>query len=379
LNCDITQLRTPCYVIDRGRLRENLGVLARVRREAECKILLALKGFAAWGVFDLVREALNGAAASSLFEARLGREAIEGEVHLCGPVYREDEFDELLGWVDHVVFNSLGQWKRFGERVTAGGKDIRCGLRVNPEHSEVKTAIYDPCAAQSRLGITREQFPDELPEGITGLHFHTLCELNSDELERTLGAVEEKFGGYFGRLKWVNFGGGHHITREDYGVERLVDLVRGFREMYEVEVYLEPGEAVALNAGILVASVLDTVHNQGDIAILDTSAAAHMPDVLEMPYRPEVRGAGAPGEKRYTYRLAGMTCLAGDVIGDYSFETRLEVGDKLVFEDMAHYTMVKNTLFNGINLPDIVIYEPETGELRVQRRFTYEDYKSRLS
>jgi carboxynorspermidine decarboxylase len=289
--------------------------------------------------------------------------------------------DEYIRIVDHIVFNSLTQWARFKEKVTSAPKKIECGLRINPMHSEVKTKIYDPCAPGSRLGITVEQFDAGALDGISGLHFHTLCELNADSLARTLTVVEKQFGKTIKQMDWINFGGGHHITRDDYDVNLLCKLITDFYQRYPnlKTIYLEPGEAIALNTGILVASVLDIVHNEFDIAILDTSASAHMPDVLEMPYRPTIIGAGQPNEKSHTYRLAGPTCLAGDVIGDYSFNAPLKVGDKLVFGDMAHYTMVKNTMFNGINLPDIVLYDPNKDEYKLQRRFTYEDFKSRLS
>ena len=379
LRGDISGLRTPCYVMDRGYLQENLDLLAYVQRETGCKILLALKGFAAWSVFDQVKQVLPGAAASALFEAQLAREYIDGEVHLTAPAYRDDEFDDFLRTVDHIVFNSLTQYEHFRAWVRRSGTDVQCGLRINPRHSEVKTAIYDPCAPGSRLGITRDQLGDTLPEGISGLHFHTLCELNSDALERTWQAVEKQFAPLLKQAKWLNLGGGHHITRPDYDVERLCRIIREVRERYDVQVYLEPGEAIALNTGFLVSSVLDLVYNATDIAILDTSASAHMPDVLEMPYRPVITDAAEPDVLAHTYRLAGMTCLAGDVIGDYSFAESLQIGDKLVFHDMAHYTMVKNTMFNGINLPDIVLYDPTTDSFTTQRHFTYTDYKSRLS
>jgi carboxynorspermidine decarboxylase len=375
----IGELTTPCYVIDAGLLEGNLRILADVQGRTGCKILLALKGFAMWSVFERVNRVLSGAAASSLHEARLAREFFSGEVHLCAPAYREDEFAHYLPLVDHIVFNSFTQWERFRHRVEESPRPIRCGLRLNPEHSEVATPIYDPCSPGSRLGITRRNFDGRSLDGISGLHFHTLCELNSDALERTLQAVEDGFGEALRQVQWVNFGGGHHITRPDYDVERLCRLIVDFRERYPVTVYLEPGEAIALNTGFLVCSVLDIVRNNMAVAILDTSASAHMPDVLEMPYRPVITGADLPGRKAHTYRLAGPTCLAGDVIGGYSFDRPLKAGDRLVLHDMAHYTMVKNTMFNGINLPDIVIYDPAAERFSVQRRFAYEDYKTRLS
>jgi carboxynorspermidine decarboxylase len=367
---------TPCYIIDKGLLKKNLEVLKSVQETSGAKIILALKGFSMFSTFPLIGEYLAGTAASSLDEARLGREEFGGEVHVCAPAYRDDEFEELLKYADHIVFNSVTQWRKFREKALSSPKKIECGLRINPEHSEVKVALYDPCAPGSRLGIRKDQIdPGEL-EGITGLHFHTLCELNSDSLERTLKAVEEKFSSILQKVDWVNFGGGHHITREDYDLDLLSKLIRDFRTKYGVEVYLEPGEAIALNTGFLVASVLDIVDQ---VAILDTSAACHMPDVLEMPYRPEIEGAGKPGEKAHTYRLGGLSCLAGDVIGEYSFPEPLEVGSRVTFKDMAHYTMVKNNTFNGVRLPSIAVYDPERDEVTVIRRFGYEDYRSRLS
>lgn len=381
LNYDVTRIPSPCYLIDLGLLRKNLEVLASVQERTGCKILLALKGFAAWSTFGLCREYLAGAAASSLHEARLAREYFDKEVHLCAPAYRDDEMDDYLRIVDHIVFNSFTQWQRYKDKVRSASRSIACGLRVNPMHSEVKTKIYDPCAPGSRLGILPEFFRADALDGISGLHFHTLCELNADSLARTLPAVERHFGDVIGRMDWVNFGGGHHITRPDYDIALLCRLICDFKTQYSnlKTIYLEPGEAIALNTGVLVATVLDIVHNAMDIAILDTSASAHMPDVLEMPYRPVIAGADEPGKKPHTYRLAGPTCLAGDVIGDYSFDRPLSVGDKLIFGDMAHYTMVKNTMFNGINLPDIVLYDPDKDDYHIQRQFTYDDFKRRLS
>lgn len=379
MNPPFDGLRTPYYAVDLALLERNLTVLAQVQRRADCTILLALKGYAMWSTFPLVRQYLDGVSASSLHEAQLGRETFGKQVHVYAPAYRDDEFDALLDCADHLVFNSFGQWRRFRERGRAHRPEVSFGLRVNPEHSEVKTRIYDPCAPGSRLGILRECFDDTALDGISGLHFHTLCELNADALERTLPAFEERFGAFIGRMQWINFGGGHHITRKDYDLDLLCRLITEFKARHKVTVYLEPGEAIALNTGFLVASVLDIVHNDMDIAILDTSAAAHMPDVLEMPYRPVIEGAGLPGEKPHTYRLGGMTCLAGDVIGDYSFPRPLQVGDQLLFHDMAHYSMVKNTTFNGVRLPDIVLYDSRTDEVKVVRTFGYEDYKGRLS
>lgn len=335
-----------------------------------------------YSVYPLIGRYLDGVTSSSLFEARLGREEMGREVHVYAPAYIEEEFDELLKYADHIVFNSFGQWAKFRDKVkafssAASGK-IGCGIRMNPEYSEIKTPIYDPCGENSRLGVTLSNFRPEELDGIDGLHFHTMCEQNSDVLERTVKVVDAKFGKYIQSMKWINLGGGHHITRPDYDIEALVRSILFFKEKYGVEVYLEPGEAVALNAGFLVAGVLDIVENGMKIAILDASAVCHMPDVLEMPYRPDIIGAGRPLEYGYTYRLGGNTCLAGDIIGDYSFRRPLKTGDKLVFCDMAHYTMVKNNTFNGVNLPSIALCNEEDG-IKIIRKFGYEDFKSRLS
>ena len=371
------QLRTPYFLVDETLLRRNLEILNEVQERAGCKILLAQKAFSMFACYPLISDYLAGTTASGLYEARLGREHFPGEVHVYSPAYREEEFAELLRYADHVVFNSPRQLEKYAARARAAGKQV--GLRVNPECSTQEGhAIYDPCAPGSRLGTTLANFdPAQLPL-LDGLHFHTLCEQNSDDLETTLRAFEEKFGAYLRGLKWLNLGGGHHITRADYDREKLISLVKGLREKYGVEVYLEPGEAVVLNAGFLVTSVLETLHNGMDIAILDTSAACHMPDVLEMPYRPPLRGGGQPGEKACTYRLGGPTCLAGDVIGDYSFDRPLQEGDRLVFEDMALYTMVKTNTFNGMPLPAIA-WRDTAGEIRVVRQFGYPDFKGRLS
>lgn len=376
---ELDRLRTPCYVLDRYLFLRNLEILSSVQNRTGCKILLALKGFALWGSFDLAREHLAGTAASSLHEARLGRETFDKEVHVYSPAYRDDEFDAILGYADHVIFNSTSQWRRFRERVRLHDAQIQMGLRINPGHSEITTPLCDPCAPGSRLGTSLSELDGDALAGLSGLHFHNLCESNSDALERTLRALESKASTLFHNFEWVNFGGGHHITRADYDIDRLCRLVAEFGDRYGVTVYLEPGEAVALNSGVFIASVLDIVHHGLNIAILDTSAAAHMPDVLEMPYRPNIEGAGEPGRFPHSYRLGGVTCLAGDIIGEYSFPQPLHVGSKLVFHDMAHYTMVKNNTFNGIRLPDIAIHDPRDGTVEVVREFTYDDYKNRLS
>lgn len=371
------EMRTPYFLVDETRLTHNLEILRDVQERAGCKILLAQKAFSMFAVYPLLRQYLAGSTASGLYEARLGHEEFGGETHVFSPAYREDEWDELLQYADDIVFNSPAQVRRFAPRARAAGKS--CGLRLNPEHSTQEGhAIYDPCSPGSRLGTTLAQFDESILPLLDGLHFHTLCEQNSDALEETVAAVEEKFGRWLPQMKWLNLGGGHHITRGDYDVERLIRVVRHLKETYHVEVYLEPGEAVVLNAGFLVTSVLETLQNGMDIAILDTSAACHMPDVLEMPYRPPLRDAGQPGEKAHTFRLGGPTCLAGDIIGDYSFDAPLREGDRLVFEDMALYTMVKTNTFNGMALPSIV-WRDKNGNCFLVRRFGYEDFKERLS
>ncbi len=372
----IHKAMTPAYVVDERLLRKNLETLDYVQQSTGCKILLALKGFSMYSVFPLVGNYLAGITSSSLFEARLGFEEMGKEVHIYSPAYREDEFDEIMTYCEHIVFNSIDQYNQFKGKIASTDKHIECGLRVNPEYSEIETTIYDPCAIYSRLGTTADQFSEEDLESIDGLHFHAMCEQNSDTLERVMEVVEEKFGKYFYQMKWVNFGGGHHVTRADYDVERLIQIIHRIKTKYDVEVYLEPGEAIALNTGFLVTKVLDIVHNGMDIAITDASAACHMPDVIEMPYRPMIIGSGLPDEKKYTYRLGGTTCLSGDIIGDYSFDEPLKIGDTLIFTDMAHYTMVKNNMFNGVNLPSIALLNDQ--DIRIVKEFGYDDYKRRL-
>lgn len=378
MDIDISAVPSPCYLVDERLLTRNLEIMKSVQDHSGAKILLAQKGFSMHSLYPLVGKYLHGVTSSSLFEARLGYEKMGKEVHVYAPAYVESEFEELLGYSDHIVFNSFDQWNRFKDRVKSAPKHISCGIRVNPEYSEIEVPLYDPCYNNSRMGVTLPNFKPEELEGIDGLHFHTMCEQNSDTLERTLKVVEEKFGPYLKGMKWLNFGGGHHITRPDYDLDTLVRCIVHMKETYDLEIYLEPGEAVALNTGYLVATVLDVMHNGMDIAILDTSAECHMPDVLAMPYRPNIIGAGQPGEYPYTYRLGGMTCLAGDVIGDYSFKEPLKYGDRLVFLDMAHYSMVKNHMFNGVNLPAIVSYNDEEG-IKVIKQFAFEDFSGRLS
>ncbi|WP_041523059.1 carboxynorspermidine decarboxylase [Gilvimarinus agarilyticus] len=379
---DATRVPSPCFVVDRVAIEDNLKLLHRVGVESGAKVLGALKAFSCWSLADLNRKYLWGSCASGVNEAKLAREYYGGEVHTYSAAFKEADLIEVLKLSDHVVFNSMSQWQRFKPLCMAAKEkrpELKFGLRINPEHSEGDVPLYDPCAPKSRMGVPLAEFDTELLEGISGLHFHTLCEQDVPPLARTLAAVEQKFGHVLGTLEWVNFGGGHHITRENYQVDELIDLVRGFSEKFDVQVYLEPGEAVAIHSGVLVAEVLDVFTSTVPQAILDTSATCHMPDTLEMPYRADIFGAGEAGEKAHTYRLGGMTCLAGDVIGDYSFAQPLEVGQRLVFDDMAHYTMVKTTTFNGINLPAIALWNSETDELEVVREFGYGDFKTRLS
>lgn len=379
---DPQRVPSPCFVVDVAAVEENLKLLNRVQRESGAKVLAALKAFSCWRLGDLTARYLSGTCASGLHEARLGREYYGGEVHTYSAAFRESDLKEILEISDHVVFNSFSQWRRFRDLALAAQQrrpELRFGLRINPEHSEGEVPLYDPCAPGSRMGVPASRFEPELLEGISGLHFHTLCEQDLPPLARTVKAVEEKFGPWLEQMEWVNFGGGHHITQPGYQVDALIELITDFSRRHDVQVYLEPGEAVAIHTGVLVAEVLDITWNQLDQAILDTSATCHMPDTLEMPYRADIWGAGEPGELAHTYRLGGMTCLAGDVMGDYSFAEPLRVGQRLLFDDMSHYTMVKTTTFNGIPLPSIALWDSRTDELEVVRQFGYEDFKTRLS
>ncbi len=413
---DFSSVKTPAYLVDERLLGNNLKVLKNVMDRTGCRILLAQKGFSMYAEYPLIGKYLCGTTASSLYEAMLGKEYMAGETHIFAPAYREEEFDTILETCDHIVFNSLEQWLKYRTGVedycARTKEEISCGIRVNPEYAEVEHEIYNPCCKGSRLGTTLAAFQRTLQqepnalEGISGLHFHALCEQNSDTLERVLKYFLERFGHYIKGMQWINFGGGHHITRPDYDIERLIHCIELVQREFDVEVYLEPGEAIALNTGYLVSTVLDVqrqpfvveldqtsyAYNFGANSsyadgvaklsvtpvILDTSAACHMPDVLEMPYRPMIIGSGLLGEKAYNYRLGGNTCLAGDIIGDYSFDRPLEPGTKLVFTDMAHYSMVKNNTFNGIGLPSILAYNDETG-IRTIKEFGYQDFKGRLS
>jgi carboxynorspermidine decarboxylase len=377
---DISKFPTPCFVVNLADLERNLQILNSVQERTGAKVLLALKGFAMHPIAPLVMKYLKGTTASGLHELIHGAKKFGGESHVYCPAFDERDFAEICKLAHHIVFNTPKQWQRFRGMVKASGHNPSCGIRVNPEYSEIETDLYNPCFKHSRLGTTLANFDAALLEGIDGLHFHTLCEQNSDTLARTLPHVEEKFGKFIdSQCKWVNFGGGHHITRPDYNINLLCDTINEFKSRHpHVQIYLEPGEAVALNTGILVTQVLETLENNMPLAILDTSASTHMPDVLEMPYRPNIVGAGVPGENKITYRLGGLTCLAGDIIGDYSFSNELNPGDKLVFLDMAHYSMVKTTTFNGVKLASIGTYNPRTGEAKVIKEFGYEDYCCRL-
>lgn len=378
---DIQKIPSPCYVLDEQRFLRNLELLKYVQEQSGCSIILALKGFSMYSTFPMVRQYAKGATASSLNEARLCYEEMKTLAHVYAPAYLEHEFNELMQYAGHISFNTFNQWDKYKELIKTADHKISCGIRINPQYSEVETAMYNPCIAGSRLGVTIDHFPTTLPEGIEGLHFHTLCEKDSYTLERTLEKIEEKFAPLLRQIKWFNMGGGHLITRKDYDYEHLIRLLKDFRSRYPniEEVILEPGSAFAWQTGYLVATVLDIFDSQGiEVAVLDVSFAAHMPDTLEMPYKPRIWGASDALEGRPTYRLGGMTCLAGDFMGDYSFEEPLKIGDKLVFDDMIHYTMVKTTTFNGVNLPSIGIWHRDNS-FELIRTYGYDSFKDRLS
>ncbi|HFI0640889.1 TPA: carboxynorspermidine decarboxylase [Streptococcus suis] len=373
----IDQVLTPAYVIDEAKLVNNLEILKSVQDRTGCKVLLAQKAFSMYATYPLISQYLAGTTASGLYEAKLGREEFGGEVHVFAPAFKDADLEEILEIADHIVFNSERQLRKHVDKCRAAGVSV--GLRINPECStQGDHALYDPCAAGSRFGVRIDQFSEDLLDLVDGLHFHTLCEQNSDDLKTTLDAVEAKFGPYLHRIKWLNMGGGHHVTREDYDLDLLISSIQHMQETYGLEVYIEPGEAIALNAGYLVTEVLDIVENGIETLVLDASATCHMPDVLEMPYRPPLRNGFEVGEKEFTYRLSSNTCLTGDIIGDYSFEKPVEIGDKLYFEDMAIYSFVKNNTFNGIGLPSLVLMD-QTGDCRIIKEFGYEDFKGRLS
>ncbi|MDY7331686.1 carboxynorspermidine decarboxylase [Streptococcus suis] len=373
----IDQVPTPAYVIDEAKLVNNLEILKFVQDRTGCKVLLAQKAFSMYATYPLISQYLAGTTASGLYEAKLGREEFGGEVHVFAPAFKDADLEEILEIADHIVFNSERQLRKHVDKCRAAGVSV--GLRINPECStQDEHALYDPCATGSRFGVRIDQFSEDLLDLVDGLHFHTLCEQNSDDLKTTLEAVEDKFGPYLHRIKWLNMGGGHHVTREDYDLDLLISSIQHMQETYGLEVYIEPGEAIALNAGYLVTEVLDIVENGIETLVLDTSATCHMPDVLEMPYRPPLRHGSEAGERAFTYRLSSNTCLTGDIIGDYSFEKPVQIGDKLYFEDMAIYSFVKNNTFNGIGLPSLVLMD-QTGDCRIIKSFGYEDFKGRLS
>lgn len=385
MSFDYHQIPSPCFVLQENLLRSNLELIDSVQKQAGCTIILALKGFSMYSAFPIVKEYLRGATASSLNEVKLINDFMGYKAHTYMPAYLDQEFSEILERSSHITFNSLSQWERFKDRVEDFKKQnpthsLSCGIRVNPQYSEVATDMYNPCVPGSRLGVTRDKLPDVLPEGVEGIHFHTLCENGSDTLERTLAALEDKFGDLLHQAKWLNMGGGHLMTREGYDIEKLIGLVKAIREKYNLDVILEPGSAIAWRTGELVTTVLDVMDSQGiQVAILDTSFAAHMPDTLEMPYKPAIRNAHQePVAGKPTYRLGGMTCLAGDFMGDYSFDQPLQAGDQLIFEDMIHYTMVKTTTFNGVNLPSIGMVT-KNGDFKLIRSYGYESFKDRLS
>ena len=376
-------MKTPYWLLEEELLEKNLKTLAHIKKQTGVKILLALKGYALWKSFELVSKYLDGCCASGLYEAKLSDEKFKKELHTYSPAFKEEEIAQIATISNHLVFNSSSQFERFGALAKSFNSNLSLGIRVNPEYSEAPVELYNPCGLYSRLGTTISNFDkllkNEIGKSIEGLHFHALCEQDSLALEKVLEAFEEKFGEFLPKLKWVNFGGGHHITKKGYNIEKLIELLNNFQAKYpNLQLYLEPGEAVGWQTGTLVASVLDIVDNGIKIAILDTSAEAHMPDTIIMPYRADIRGAGEAGEKAYTYRVAGNSCLAGDIMGDYSFDNPLQIGDKIVFEDQMHYTMVKATTFNGIALPSIAIKRLD-GSVEVVREFGYEDFRNRLS
>lgn len=373
-----TILPSPCWLLEEDKLLKNVELISEIKKQSGAKVLLALKGYALWKSFPLIRPYLDGCCASGLHEAKLADETFSKEVHTYSPAFKEEEIDEIARISHHLVFNSPAQFHRFASQAKKINPKLSLGLRVNPEYSESPKEIYNPCGLYSRLGTTVQNMDDSILDECDGLHFHALCEQGSDALENVLQNFEDKFASYIPKMKWINFGGGHHITREGYDTQKLIELIKDFKKRYNVEVYLEPGEAIGWETGTLITTVLDIVHNGMDIAILDSSAEAQMPDTIIMPYRADVRNSGKAGEKAHTYRLAGNTCLAGDIMGDYSFDAPLSIGDKVIFEDQMHYTMVKATTFNGVKLPSIAIQRLD-GTIDVVRNFGYEDFKNRLS
>ncbi len=376
---DFSKVPSPCFLLEEELLRKNLELINSVQKRAGVQIILAFKGFAMWSAFPIVREYLKGATASSLNEAMLCFEEMKVKAHTYSPAYVPSEFAEFMKLSSHITFNSLSQFNQYKDQVGSSSTKISCGLRVNPEYSEVETDLYNPCAPGSRLGILSTDLKDGLPKGIEGLHFHNLCESSSFALEKTLESFENKFGEWLPQLKWVNFGGGHLMTRSGYDVEHLINILKTFKAKYNIEVILEPGSAIAWQTGTLISEVLDVVENKGiKTAIVDVSFTAHMPDTLEMPYRPKIIGATDPIKGKPTYRIGGVSCLAGDFMSEYSFEKELQVGDRIIFEDMIHYTMVKSNMFNGVKHPDIAIWTKDD-QLKIVRQFNFQDFKNRLS
>jgi len=375
---DYTKIPSPCFVLDEVAFRRNLKLIKSVKDRAGVEIILAFKAFALWSVFPIVREYISCSTASSLAEARLAFEEMGSPAHTYSPSYTDKEFPSIMNCSSHITFNSLAQFERFYPQTQFN--NISCGLRINPEFSEVETDLYNPCAPGSRLGIVADLLDDKLPEGVEGLHFHTLCESSSYDLEKTLKVVEEKFGKYFSQIKWLNMGGGHLMTRDDYDVEHLISLLKSFKAKYpHLQIILEPGSAFAWRTGVLVSTVVDIVENRGvKTAMLDVSFACHMPDCLEMPYKPSIVGASDAIPRRPVYRMGGNSCLSGDFMGDWSFDKELKIGDRIVFEDMIHYTMVKTTMFNGVTHPGIGIWTNQN-QFRLLREFGYQDYKNRMS
>jgi carboxynorspermidine decarboxylase len=377
---DYAQIKRSAYVLDEKLLEKNLEIIRRVQVEADVDIILAFKGFAMWSAFPMVRKYAKGATASSLHEARLCFEEMKSKAHTYTAAYNPDEFEEIMTYSKHICFNSVNQYLRYKDQVKAHKNHISCGIRVNPEYSEVETDLYNPCAPGSRLGATIENFPDGLPEGVEGLHFHALCESSSYELEKVLVSFENIFGDFIPKIKWLNVGGGHLMTRKDYDVAHLIQVLKTFKAKHpHLHIIMEPGSAFAWQTGVLVSNVLDVVENKGIKTImLDVSFTAHMPDCLEMPYRPKIVGASDPVEGKPTYRIGGTSCLSGDYMENYSFEKGVQIGDQLIFEDMIHYTIVKTTMFNGVRHPDICIWRKDN-TLDIVKRFEYEDYKGRMS
>lgn len=378
---EINKVPSPCFVMEEELLRNNLSLIKSVKDRAGVNIILAFKAFAMWKSFPIIREYIPCSTASSVYEAQLAYEEMGSLAHTFSPAYTPENFPLFMRYSSHITFNSLSQFDRFYPETLKHSHKVSCGLRINPEYSTVETDLYNPATPGSRLGISLDQLGDKLPEGVEGLHFHTLCESSSYDLEKTLEVIEQKFGHLLSQVKWFNMGGGHLMTRKDYDVEHLIGLLKSFKSKYpNLEIIMEPGSAFAWQTGVLVSTVVDIVENRGiKTAILDVSFACHMPDCLEMPYKPYIRGAyHEPVEGLPTYRMGGSSCLSGDFVGEWSFDEPLLIGDKIIFEDMIHYTIVKTTMFNGISHPAIALWN-KSGQLEIYREFSYEDYKTRMS